>query len=63
MMAGTGEGLPARPRRATQIECLFNPAELTITKSNTWQAPENKGGNAPELRFQAGQPGTLTLSA
>ncbi|GAB1691442.1 CIS tube protein [Krasilnikovia sp. M28-CT-15] len=45
-----------------QIDFLFNPAELTITKANTWNAAENKGGNAPELRFQAGQSGTLALS-
>ena len=51
-----------RTEQGTQIDCLFNPAELTITKSNTWNASENKGGNAPELRFQAGQSGTLALS-
>lgn len=45
-----------------QIDFLFNPAELTITKANSWAAPEKKGGNTPELRFQSGQPGTLTLS-
>jgi Contractile injection system tube protein len=44
------------------VHCLFNPAELTIAKANTWNAPENKGSNAPMLRFQGGQPGTLTLS-
>lgn len=44
------------------INCLFNPAELTIAKSNSWQAGEAKGGNAPELRFQGGGSGTLTLS-
>ena len=46
----------------TTIKCLFNPAELTITKSNTWNAAESKGRNAPELRFQAGQSGTIALS-
>jgi nucleoid-associated protein YgaU len=51
-----------RTEQGAQIDCLFNPAELTITKANTWQAPENKGANAPELRFQAGQSGTLALS-
>ena len=45
-----------------EIKFLFNPAELTITKSNTWNALEGKGRNAPELRFQAGQPGTISLS-
>lgn len=48
--------------KQVQIDCLFNPAELTITKANSWQAPESKGKNAPELRFQSGQSGTLTLS-
>jgi Contractile injection system tube protein len=48
--------------KGERIRCLFNPAELTITKANTWNAGESKGRNAPELRFQGGQPGTLTLS-
>ncbi|MFW6600004.1 LysM peptidoglycan-binding domain-containing protein [Propionibacteriaceae bacterium Y2011] len=47
----------------TVIVCMFNPAEITVSKSNTWQAPpESKGGNAPQLRFQGGQSATLTLS-
>jgi len=45
-----------------QIDFLFNPAELTITKANDWKPAEKKGGNAPELRFQGGQSGTLALS-
>jgi nucleoid-associated protein YgaU len=45
-----------------KIECMFNPAELTISKSNSWQGGEAKGKNAPELRFQSGQSATLTLS-
>lgn len=45
-----------------KINCMFNPSELTISKSNTWNAGEAKGKNAPELRFQAGQSATLTMS-
>ncbi|MCE7011209.1 LysM peptidoglycan-binding domain-containing protein [Kibdelosporangium philippinense] len=45
-----------------QIKCLFNPAELTISKSNSWQGGEAKGKNAPELRFQAGQSATMSMS-
>jgi nucleoid-associated protein YgaU len=45
-----------------RFTCLFNPAELTIAKANGWQAAESKGQNAPEIRFQGGQPGTLTLN-
>jgi nucleoid-associated protein YgaU len=45
-----------------KIDCLFNPAELTISKSNSWNAGQAKGKNAPELRFQGGQSATLSLS-
>ncbi|MEV6488898.1 LysM peptidoglycan-binding domain-containing protein [Actinoplanes sp. NPDC051633] len=62
----TAPGAPAkaflRTEKNVQIDFLFNPAELTISKSNTWNASEKKGGNAPELRFQGGQSGTLSLS-
>lgn len=52
-----------RTETREEIEFLFNPAELTISKSNTWNAAgEAKGKNAPELRFQAGQPATLAMS-
>lgn len=44
------------------FHCQFNPAELTIAKSNSWKSPQAKGGNAPALNFEAGQSGTLTLS-
>jgi nucleoid-associated protein YgaU len=61
--------VPAAPAKAELhtekkdvIKFRFNPAELTMTKSASWNAAEKKGGNAPELRFSAGQPGTLTLS-
>jgi nucleoid-associated protein YgaU len=51
-----------KTEQGDRIDCLFNPSELTISKSNTWNASEKKGGNAPELRFQGGQSGTLTLT-
>jgi nucleoid-associated protein YgaU len=51
-----------KPEKGDPIECMFNPAELTISKSNSWQGAEAKGKNAPELKFQAGQSATLTLT-
>ncbi|ONI74689.1 peptidoglycan-binding protein [Actinosynnema sp. ALI-1.44] len=45
-----------------QIGCMFNPAELTISKSNSWQGGEAKGKNAPELRFQSGQSASMSMS-
>src|SRR3954468_11691007 len=51
-----------RTEQNKEIPFLYNPADLTIAKANTWQSPESKGRNAPELTFQAGQSGTLTFS-
>lgn len=48
--------------KGVRIDFQFNPAELTITKSSSWKGGEAKGGNAPALRFQGGQSGTLALS-
>jgi hypothetical protein len=45
-----------------RIDVHFNPAELTIAKSVSWNAGQAKGRNSPELRFQGGQPGTLNMS-
>jgi nucleoid-associated protein YgaU len=50
-----------KTERGDRIDCLFNPAELTISKSNSWNAGQSKGRNAPELRFQGGQSATLSL--
>jgi nucleoid-associated protein YgaU len=64
-MPGT-PGAPAKAELRTELKqvipFLFNPAELTITKAASWNAAENKGGSSPQLRFSAGQPGTLTMS-
>jgi nucleoid-associated protein YgaU len=50
-----------KPERGEPIPCLFNPSELTVSKSNSWNAGQSKGRNAPELRFQGGQSATLSL--
>jgi nucleoid-associated protein YgaU len=44
------------------FKCLFNPAEITVAKSNSWNAGEAKGVNAPKLRFQGGQSATLNVT-
>jgi LysM repeat protein len=50
------------PEKGPKIKCLFNPAEITVAKSNTWSAEESKGKNAPKLRFQGGQSATLSVN-
>jgi nucleoid-associated protein YgaU len=49
------------PERGENIECLFNPAELTIAKSNQWSEVAAPGRNTPKLTFAQGQAGTITM--
>ncbi len=58
------------PPNAGEIECQFNPAELTINKSNTWGTLDAVGSyklnmanwNSPPLKFGGGSPATYSLS-
>jgi contractile injection system tube protein len=49
------------PERGGNIECLFNPAELTIAKSNQWSEVKAPGRNTPKLTFSQGAPGTISM--
>jgi LysM repeat protein len=51
-----------KTEKGSSVPCMFNPSELTISRSTTWGGGEAKGGNAPELRFQGGQSGSLSMS-
>jgi len=42
-----------------RIDCLFNPAQLTVTKANQWVADLVPGRQAPNLYFTGGHSGTL----
>jgi hypothetical protein len=44
------------------IECLFNPADITITKGTNWNAPDAKGKNSRPLKFQQGTPAQMQLT-
>jgi LysM repeat protein len=43
------------------IPCMFNPSELHITRSNSWSGSSLPGRDAPELSFDGGSAGTLSL--
>ncbi len=45
-----------------RIDCLFNPSELSITQSNSWEGALAPGRNAPELVFAGGQSGSMSLN-
>ncbi|MDH4145757.1 MAG: LysM peptidoglycan-binding domain-containing protein [Acidimicrobiia bacterium] len=44
-----------------KLACLFNPSELSISKSNTWQADTVPGKEAPEVFFGGGGAGSMRL--
>lgn len=50
------------PETGGRIECLFNPSELKLSKSNKWDPPESTGQNAQALRFSKGQSGKLSMT-
>lgn len=45
-----------------RLNCLFNPSELTISKSNQWEGDRVPGRAIPDLYFTGGQPGTMRLN-
>jgi hypothetical protein len=47
--------------RGTKIQCLFNPSKLQVAKSNSWSSGNSKGRNAPELVFDGGGSGSMSL--
>jgi nucleoid-associated protein YgaU len=51
-----------QPERGNRIDCLFNPAELKVSKANEWKESKGKGKNTPRLRFQQGKSGTLSMT-
>lgn len=42
-----------------QINCLFNPDELTVSRTVSWSGPTSNKANAPSVTFGGGQSGTL----
>ena len=45
-----------------ELECQFNPAELTIKKSNSWSGETNPNFNSPRLKFGGGESAEYSLS-
>jgi hypothetical protein len=45
----------------TRLPCLFNPAQLQITRSNTWAGDARPGRGVPRLRYTGAQSGVLSV--
>jgi nucleoid-associated protein YgaU len=50
------------PPNLGEIECQFNPAQLSITKSVTWTPSQKANWNSPPLEFAGGQAAEYNLS-
>lgn len=48
--------------KGDRIDCLFNPAQLEINKTNLWDGPKVAGKDAPKLVFKQGQSGSLSMT-
>lgn len=44
-----------------ELECLFNPKELTVTRQNQFTPGKTSGSSVPPQEFGSGQPQQLTL--
>jgi len=45
-----------------KIHCMFNPSDLSITRSNEWSGETVPGQDSPELAFGGVNPGSMDLS-
>jgi len=48
--------------RGQKVACLFNPSQLAISKSNSWTGGNSSGRNAPDLVFDGGESGSMSLN-
>jgi nucleoid-associated protein YgaU len=60
-MAGTVQKASLKIEGGEKLECLFNPKDLSVTKSNSWEAKAAPGKSAAKPTFGGGQPSELTL--
>lgn len=60
MSAGSQKAYLTTEKNVT-IPCMFNPTELAISRSNSWNAEALPGRDAPELTFDGGEAGTMSL--
>lgn len=50
-----------QPELGAPIPCLFNPSQLSITRSNTWTASERAGRDVPTMTYAGAKNGTMSF--
>ena len=44
-----------------RLPCLFNPAQLAISRTNTWAGESMPGRGVPRLRYAGARPGSMAV--
>jgi len=59
--AGTQTKAYFKPETGNQIDCLFNPAELAVSRSNEWRSATRAGRGVPTLDYAGAAGGTMSF--
>jgi len=60
-MAQNSQKAFLQTEKGDNIPCLFNPTELSFSRSNSWQAPDMPGKGVPTLNYSGANSGSMTL--
>ena len=60
-MAQNSQKAFLQTEKGDNIPCLFNPTELSFSRSNCWQAPDMPGKGVPTLNYSGANSGSMTL--
>ncbi len=47
---------------AATVPCMFNPSELTVSRSNNWSGDSLAGQGVPQVTYKGAQSGTMSLT-
>ena len=47
---------------ATRLPCMFNPAELSVTRNNRWSGDPVPGKGVPQVRYRGADSGSMSLN-
>ncbi len=61
MSTGTQTKAYFQPETGPRIDCLFNPSELAVSRSNEWRGATRAGRDVPTLEFAGANNGTMTF--
>jgi hypothetical protein len=48
--------------KSDTLPCMFNPAEISVSRSNSWTGDSLAGQGVPKLRYTGASSGTLSLN-